>query len=102
MKRLIVFLAVIFSLAFSAGTTPQNVYIYGYEVMNEVTVNVTTTPVLVSMNFITTWGYGNVADYVEIYPQTQGISDLWYAVGMSTSNVTVWKPVGGLYSSTNN
>jgi len=86
------------SVSFSA--VPVNSYELGYELVKELTVNVTTEPVIVTLN--TGLYQPKMVDYVEIYPQQASITDLWFDARIVTEDVIVWKPVGNQYSSYNN
>lgn len=100
MKKLILLISSLITLSL-AGV--QTTYLAGYEIWGEVTANVTVTPsslfpyMTASPNNIPL-----VVDAVEIYPQTAGVTDIWYDAQKTTANVKVWKPVGSYLTNTNN
>lgn len=91
-------LIALFSISLCAY--PTYVYDIGYEIVDEVTVNVTTSSVVVTPSV---GAYEpTIMHYVELVPQEDSVTDLWFDSVADEDDVIVWKPIGSEYSSYGN
>ena len=107
MKQLIPFVLLLSLFSFSLSADPINVYSVGYEEIYTTLCTVAGDPDLVTINYaydnvINKYNNPTIADMVEIWPQSSSITDLYFAVALTTNATTVWKTVGSIYSMTDN